>query len=76
MPWKIKNSNGESISKKEIIEIRGKWPIKKLCENTPIDFQNLPEKIINIKKNENLNYNDIINNLEEIKKKKKENKMK
>ena len=69
LPWKIKNSNGENISKKEIIEIRKKWPIKKLCEDIPKDFQNLAQKIIETPKDEYLDHNIIIENLEKIKKK-------
>ena len=69
LPWKIKNSNGENLSKKEIIEIRKDWPINKLCQNIPNDFQYIAEKIVDIPKHESLDYDNLLFNLEEIKKK-------
>lgn len=67
LPWKIKKLKGERLSKKEIIEIRKEWPVEKLCYNIPNEFKNLAKKIIDIPKDEKIDYKYIMNELRKIK---------
>ena len=63
LPWKIRNSDGKKLTKREIIEIRKSISLKKLCSNFPINFINLIEYIFQMNE-----YNYILNELEKIKK--------
>ena len=67
LPWKTSNLKGKHLSKNEIIEIREKVPLKKICENISKDFSNLIEKIFKMSDNENVDYDFIIDSLENIK---------
>lgn len=68
LPWKSKDLKGIRLSKNEIIEIREKFTLKKLCENIPNDFENLVEYVFNMPSDINLDYDYIVENLEKIKK--------
>ena len=67
LPWKIRNSNGKKLNKREIIEIRKSIGLKELCSNFPINFINLVEFIFQINENETPDYNYILNELEKLK---------
>ena len=67
LPWKIRHSNGENLSKQEILEIRKNTPIKILCENLPNDFINLTEYIFNLSHEETPNYDFLLQELNKLK---------
>ena len=69
LPWQIKNSRGEKLSKAEIIEIRENCSLNELCLNIPIEFINLTKNVFNMPDNDNIDYNYILRQLEIIKKK-------
>ena len=68
LPWKSKDLKGKHLSKNEIIEIREKISLKKLCENIPKNFENLVEYVFSHPSDVNFCYDYIENNLEKIKK--------
>ena len=63
LPWKIKHSNGENLTKQEIIEIRNNNPIEMLCEDLPKDFIDLVQYIFNLNYKEAPDYDYILKEL-------------
>lgn len=68
LPWKRKDLKGKHLSKNEIVEIREKISLKKLCENIPNHFENLVEYVFSLPADINLDYDYIEESLEKIKK--------
>lgn len=67
LPWKIKHSNGNNLSKKEILEIMENTSIKALCGHISFDFLNLTEYIFNLQEKEDPDYDYILKELNKMK---------
>lgn len=67
LPWKTENLRGKHLSKNKIIEIRENLSLKKLCEDIPHEFYKLIEFIFEMPEEEKIDYDFIIESLENIK---------